>query len=151
MVVIPTVQNAVKQCMFQSGTRRIPVEKINKLFGQPGEAERVLAAAKDKEPIKGQTMSQAQLEKAERLRMEQAANIDTTAAAEFTKEIIVYLNQRWIELNFTPEQRIFSLALATIHLRECIPEKFPDETPGGKDMFDRVCVSAREYYDSHKD
>jgi len=120
--------------------------KINELFGQRGEAERILAMAKV--PEAGQTMSKAQLEKAEILRAQQVVAADTAAAAEFTEEIIAYLNQRWIEQNFTPAQRIFSLALTTIDLREHIPEKFPDGSAGGKEVFDEVCVFAREYYDS---
>lgn len=96
-------------------------------------------------------MSKEQLEKAERLRAEQAAASDIPAAAGFTEEILRFLNQVWNDRSFTPEQRVFSVALVTINLRENIPDKFPDGTLGGKEMFDRVCAAAREYYDRHKD
>jgi hypothetical protein len=96
-------------------------------------------------------MSKEQLEKAERLRAEHAAATDIPTAAGFTEEILHYLNQVWNERSFTPEQRVFSIALVTINLRESIPDKFPGGTPGGKEMFDRVCAAAREYYDQHKD
>ena len=119
------------------------------LFGQLGGAAEILAAAKEKVP--GQTMSKEQLEKAAQRRAEQAAATDIPAAAGFTEEIVAWLNQAWNDRDFTPEQRIFSLALATINFRETVPDKFPDETPGGKAMFDRVCGAARTYYDQHKD
>ena len=119
------------------------------LFGQRGDADKILAAAKEK--IEGQSMSDERLDLARAAQNAQAAKLDMEAAAAFTEEIIHYLNGVWNERNFTPEQRIFSIALATVNLREQVPEKFPNGTPGGKETFDRVCVSAREYYDAHSD
>ena len=119
------------------------------LFGKRGDAAQLLAQAKEKVP--GQTMSEERREKAEQLHRAQAAALDSEAATVFTEEIIAYLNRVWNERNFTPEQRIFSMALTTINLRETVPDKFPDGTPGGKEMFDRVCASARKYYDENKD
>ena len=119
------------------------------LFGRPGDAEQLMAQATEK--AAGQTMSPAQLEKAAKVRMEQAATLDTLEAATFTEEIIAYLNRVWIERNFTPEQRVFSIALVTVNLRETVPDKFPDGTSGGTEMFDRVCMAARAYYDANKD
>ena len=121
--------------------------KEKQLFGQHGGAEQILAAAKER--VQGQTMSKEQREKAERLRTEQATTVDISTAASFTEEIVRYLNQVCNDRDFTPEQRVFSVALATINLRESIPEKFLDGTMGGKGMFDRVCAAAREYYDKH--
>jgi len=119
------------------------------LFGQSGDAAQLMAQATEK--AAGQTMSPEQLKKAEQLHLRQATTLDTEEAATFTEEIVAYLNDVWNERNFTPEQRIFSIALATINLRETVPDKFPDGTPGGTTMFDRVCAAARAYYNANKD
>jgi len=119
------------------------------LFGRRGDAAQLLAAAK--EQIPGQVMSEERQAKAALIQRARATAVDSEAAAIFTEEIISHLNEVWKERDFTPEQRIFSLALATINLRETVPDKFPDGTAGGKDMFDRVCAAARAYYDKHKD
>lgn len=118
------------------------------LFGQRGEADQLLAGATK---AVGQTMSTAQRAKAAQMSVAQATVLDTQAAATFTEEIVAYLNEVWKVRDFTPEQRIFSIALATINLRETVPETFPDGTSGGTEMFDRVCAAARAYYDKHKD
>ncbi len=119
------------------------------LFGRQGDADQLMAQATGK--VEGQKMSPERLEQARKQQLAQATTLDTQASAEFTEEIITYLNEMWNARNFTPEQRIFSIALATVNLREQVPPEFPDGTPGGKDMFDRVCRAAREYYDKNKD
>ena len=119
------------------------------LFGGHGDAAQLLAQATER--IDGQTMSKERLERAEELRISQATALDIQGAATFTEEIIAYLNLVWNDRNFTPEQRVFSIALATINLREQVPDVFPDGTPGGREMFDRVCNAARVYYDKHQD
>lgn len=124
------------------------IDKTKELFGQRGESAKILETAKER--VTGQTMSKTQLEKAERVRAVTVANDDTAAAAEYTEAIVRDLNEAWNDRNFTPEQRVFSLALATINFREHIPEVFPDGTPAGKAFFDRVCGLAREYFELHR-
>lgn len=124
-------------------------DEKRKLFGEQGDAAALIAQATERIP--GQKMSDEQLKRGEKIRNAQAMRLDSEAAAAFTEEIIGYLNMVWNERNFTPEQRIFSIALATINLREQVPDVFPDGTPGTREMFDRVCNEARVYYDANKD
>jgi hypothetical protein len=119
------------------------------LFGNAGDAEAIMAQATEK--VAGQTMSDENLKRAEEARLTQGAVMDRATATGFTEEIINYLNRGWNERDFTPEQRVFSLALATINFREKVPDVFPDGTPGGVEMFDRVCYEAKVYYDENKD
>jgi hypothetical protein len=74
-----------------------------------------------------------------------AAEEALRVAAEFTEEIIVWLNRRALERNLDPEQRIFAVSLATINLRQNFPE-----SKGGKEFFDKVSNSAWAYYDANK-
>ncbi len=66
------------------------------------------------------------------------------SAARFCEEIIAWLNDRWNELAFTAEQRIFSAALATINLRQHVPIE-----EGGTELFDRVAGHASSYFAEH--
>ena len=66
-------------------------------------------------------------------------------ASEEAENIVRTIASRWSERGFTPEQCVWSLALATINFRESIPESF-----GGKAMFDRVAYEAKQYYDENK-
>jgi hypothetical protein len=67
-------------------------------------------------------------------------------AAAFTEEILKWLNDRFNERGFSAGQRVFSVALATVNLREGLPED-----KGGKALFDQVAYEARVYYDKNKD
>jgi hypothetical protein len=89
----------------------------------------------------GQTMSEAKrAEVAERVAV-QAEHEHVLEAAAFCEEAIAWLNEQWNAREFTAEQRIFSIALLTINMRQT----FPPER-GGKDLFDRVSHEAWDYY-----
>lgn len=108
-------------------------------FGQQGDAQRILESAKTRIP--GQTMSKEKQTKVqERIAASAEAN-DASEAATFCEEIVAYLNDGWNAREFTPEQRIFSIALACVNLRE----HFPVEK-GGKEFFDRICSTAKDYW-----
>lgn len=112
-------------------------------FGQRGDAAKILELAK--EQVAGQAMSKETLEKA-RKRLTEEATVDHTAeAAGFTEAIIAWLNKEWNEQEFTPEQRIFSIALATINLRQHFPAD-----KGGTQFFDTVCREAQIYFAANK-
>jgi hypothetical protein len=115
----------------------------DKLFGTKGDAAKILEKASTSIP--GQAMNEDNRKRAAESIAAQAALDDVLEAAGFTEEIIAFLNTSWNEREFTPEQRIFSISLATINLRQ----HFPD-TLGGKDTFDRVSKEAWEYFDKNK-
>lgn len=94
-----------------------------------------------RESFKGQSMSPEQLAKARAKMVEQASEDHLAEAAAFTEEIIRWLNEEWNAREFTPEQRIFSVSLATINFRQHYPED-----KGGKEKFDEVSKSAWKYY-----
>jgi hypothetical protein len=85
------------------------------------------------------------LEKAQRIISAGAMNDHSLEAAAHAEDVIRFLQAEWGERGFTPEQCVFSIALATINLREGVPEKY-----GGKDMFDRIAAEARKYYDANR-
>jgi hypothetical protein len=85
------------------------------------------------------------IDKARRIISAGAMNDHSLEAAAHAESIIRFLQAEWGERGFTPEQCVFSLALATINLREGVPEKY-----GGKDMFDRIAFEARKYYDANR-
>ncbi len=115
----------------------------DKLFGKRGDAAKILAQVEGQ--VDGQAMSAEQLKKAqEKMAADSAAN-DMLEAAGCCEEVITYLNEVWNERGFTPEQRVFCIALVTVNLREHLPED-----KGGKAMFDRVAYEAKKYYDSNK-
>lgn len=115
----------------------------NDVFGKPGDADKILEKRSGK--LAGQSMSDDNRNKASAAIAAAAAEDDTQAAAGFTEEILAYLNEKWNERGFTPEQRVFSIALATVNLRQ----HFPDSM-GGKATFDIVAKTAWEYYDKNK-
>lgn len=115
----------------------------DKSFGNPGDAAKILEKASN--PLPGQTMDEDKRRKAADEIAKQAALNDIMEAAGFTEEIVAFLNNAWNERDFTPEQRIFSISLATINLRQHFPE-----TLGGKETFDRVSKEAWEYFDKNK-
>jgi hypothetical protein len=115
----------------------------DKLFGTKGDAAKIIEKASTSIP--GQEMSDDRRQKAAAEIAAQAVLNDMMEAAGFTEEIIAFLNTSWNERDFTPEQRIFSISLATINLRQ----HFPDAL-GGKDTFDRVSKEAWEYFDKNK-
>lgn len=90
--------------------------------------------------------NQAQLAARQREVETAAAKEAIEAAARETEAIIADLTARFGEREFTPEQCVFALALATINFRETLPEPY-----GGKAMFDRVAGEARAYYDANVD
>lgn len=98
-----------------------------------------------KEKFDGQTMSEENKAKVQAQMLETAGEIDVAEAAGFTEEIIKWLNQEWNDREFTLEQRIFSIALATVNLRNHLPEE-----KGGKQKFDEVARAAWEYYNSNR-
>jgi hypothetical protein len=107
--------------------------------GAQGDAAQLLQMAG--RAVAGQVMKPEALAKAQRRMAEDAAAHDTREAAAFCEELIAWLNAEWIARSFTPEQRIFSMSLATINLRQHFPEE-----RGGKDLFDRVSKAAWEYF-----
>lgn len=112
-----------------------------KLFGQKGDADKILEEAKaNGEQVSGQTRSAESLRKAQE-RLAGAETDHMQEAAAGAEDIIAYLNDYWNEREFTPEQRIFSVALATVNLRQ----NFPKEK-GGTDEFDRVAHEAWKYW-----
>lgn len=102
-------------------------------------AQDILAQAK--ESFQGQQMSDDMLKKAREKMSEQAGEDHMQEAAAFTEDIIKWLNEEWNAREFTPEQRIFSLSLATINFRQHFPED-----KGGKEKFDSVSKAAWRYY-----
>jgi hypothetical protein len=115
----------------------------NDAFGESGDADKILKGRSVK--VEGQTMSEDNRRKAAAAIAAQGAEADILAAAGFTEEIIAFLNKEWNTREFTPEQRIFSVALATVNLRQHYPAEL-----GGKDTFDGVAKSAWEYFDRNK-
>jgi len=95
--------------------------------------------------IPGQARTAENLQAAKQV-IEKLAVNHVTEAAGNAEEIIQYLSSMWNAEGFTPEQCVFALALVTINYRETLPDKL-----GGKEMFDRVCKEAREYYNANKD
>lgn len=116
---------------------------IEDKFGRKGDAEAILEQAKQR--VEGQKMSDENLKKAQERMVEQADRDHTTEAAAFTEETIVWMNDQWNEREFTPEQRVFSLALTFINFSE----HFPAEK-GGPDEFVRIYKEARKYFDSNR-
>jgi hypothetical protein len=108
-------------------------------FGRRGDAAQLLQMASGSVP--GQTMHPTTLAKVQSRMAEEAAAHDTGEAAAFCEEVIAWLNAEWNARGFSPEQRIFSVALATINLRQHFPEE-----RGGKDVFDRVSKAAWSYF-----
>jgi hypothetical protein len=91
------------------------------------------------ETVKGQKLTPAQLEKAEKLADEFRKNANHVQEADVcAQEILELLPKMWAERGFSPEQSVFAIALVTIHLRE----KFPV----GKERFDAVAHQAHKYY-----
>jgi len=112
-----------------------------KMFGLPGDAERILAEARATgDRVPGQEMSAENKQKVQE-RLASAAVDHQQEAAAFAEEIVAFLNEQWNDREFTAEQRIFSAALATVNLRE----HFPAEK-GGKEVFDRVAHEAVQYF-----
>lgn len=114
-------------------------ERNEKVFGNRGDAAQLLQLAD--RAVAGQTMNPTTLAKVQTRMAEDTAAHDTGEAAAFCEELIAWLNAEWNARGFTPEQRIFSVALATINLRQHFPEE-----RGGKDVFDRVSKAAWEYF-----
>jgi hypothetical protein len=108
-------------------------------LGGQGEAAQLLQMAG--RAVAGQAMRPEALAKAQSRLAEDAAAHDTREAAAFCEELIAWLNAEWNVRSFTPEQRIFSVSLATINLRQHFPEE-----RGGKDLFDRVSKAAWDYF-----
>jgi len=86
-------------------------------------------------------MSNESLAKAQETLSQRAQSDHQQEAAAFTEEIIRWLNQEWNDREFTPEQRIFSVALATINFRNHFPVD-----KGGKEFFDKISKTAWEYF-----
>lgn len=108
-------------------------------FGQRGDANRILEMAKNQ--VVGQTISAENLEKAQKRIAEEGATNDQQEAAAFCEELIAWLNEQFLAREFTAEQRIFAVSLATINLRQHFPED-----KGGKEYFDRISKTAWEYF-----
>lgn len=93
----------------------------------------------------GAAMSPETVDKARKIIEARAMNEHALEAAAQAEDIIRWLQQEWASRGFSPEQCVFAVALATINLRESMPEKY-----GGKEMFDRVAAEARAYYNANK-
>jgi len=113
------------------------------LFGKSGDTDKILEKRSNR--VEGQTMSDENRNKVAAEIAAKAAADDITEAAGFTEEIVAFLNTEWNKRGFTPEQRIFSAALATVNLRQHFPEE-----RGGKEMFDTVAKTAWEYFAKNK-
>lgn len=112
-------------------------------FGNQGDAEQLLRDARARgEQVAGQQRSAESTQKMQEILAKAPLN-DQDEAAGFAEEIIEMLNNAWNERQFTPEQRIFSIALATVNFRQHYPED-----KGGKDEFDRVAHEAHKYFHS---
>lgn len=90
-------------------------------------------------------MSPERVLRAQQAMLEKSLNEDSTEAAEFTEEIVGWLNEAWAARGFSPEQAVFSLALACCNFRDHFP---PGQ--GGTPFFDRVAAAARAYFDKNK-
>lgn len=104
-----------------------------------GSANEILNGAE--QIARRQAMSPAQLDKAAQAFATRQSEDAVLESAAFTEEIIRWLNKEWNEREFTPEQRIFSIALATINFRQHFPE-----SKGGVAKFDEVSGTAKKYY-----
>lgn len=60
-------------------------------------------------------------------------------ADKFTRAILEFVASAGAERGMSPEQQVFAVAVATVHLRETFP--------GGKTRFDEVCRAAQEHYE----
>lgn len=89
----------------------------------------------------GQTISSEHLAR----QNETAIKQSQLEAAAFAEKIIEWLNEQFLALDFDVQQRVFSVALATINLREHLPEE-----KGGKRAFDNIAYAAKQYYDENK-
>lgn len=89
--------------------------------------------------------SAANLEKSRRIIEAGAMTEHALEAAQHAEDIVAWVTREWGERGFSPEQCVFAIALATINMREQLPEKY-----GGKEMFDRVAAEAKRYYDASK-
>jgi hypothetical protein len=93
----------------------------------------------------GVTKTPANLERAQRIISAGAMDDHALEAAAHAEVVIRFLQAEWGERGFTPEQCVFSVALATINLREGVPEKY-----GGKEMFDRIATEAQKYFNANR-
>lgn len=96
--------------------------------------------------VAGQAISGDRLEKARKNIVTQSANADTAAAAEFCERIVQWLGEEWDKRAFTLEQSVFSIALATINLRQNFPEPAGGSPEVRKKAFDAISAMAWEYY-----
>lgn len=102
-------------------------------------AQAILEQAKER--FDGQTMDPKKLETARQQMAETAGESDQQEAAAFTEEIIRWFNSECNARDFTPEQRVFALALAFINFREGFPE-----AKGGAAKFKELAQVAANYY-----
>jgi predicted HAD superfamily Cof-like phosphohydrolase len=91
----------------------------------------------------GQKLSGEKLAQAQSKIDAATVNDHLLESAQATEDTLAWLQATWVERGFTREQMVFSIALATINLRETFPD--------GKDAFDAVAYEARLYYDQNKD
>jgi hypothetical protein len=91
------------------------------------------------EKLEGQALTQEQIKKAAEAQDKILANVNHVMEADVcAQEILELLPRLWAERGLSPEQSVFSIAMATVHLRE----KFP----GGKQRFDEVAREAHLHY-----
>jgi hypothetical protein len=95
-----------------------------------------------KEQLSGQRLSDDKVAKLQQTISARSENEHLLEAAQATEDTLTWLRATWGNRGFTREQAVFSIALATINLRETFPE--------GKDAFDAIAGEARKYYDLHK-
>lgn len=117
----------------------MPNDESPKVLSRKETVDSILSQVRDKFP--GQKMSEKNVEKAQATIAESAAEGDQAEAAEFAERIVAWLNEEWNDREFTLEQRIFSIQLAVINLRQHLPED-----KGGKAYFDEVGRLAWEFY-----
>ena len=103
------------------------------------QAQKILDQVKGQ--FKGQEVKPEKLVEVMKKRAEQSGKEMQTEAAAFTEEIVKWLNDAWNEREFTPVQRVYSLALAYTNFQKAYPED-----KGGPKEFDEIAAAAAEYY-----
>ena len=91
----------------------------------------------------GQTATPEQIARSQAIAAKVFNSVDhLNNADEFTRAILEHVGQDGATRGLSPEQQVFAIAVATIHLRRTFP--------AGVDRFDEICREAQVHYDSDK-
>lgn len=89
----------------------------------------------------GQTATPEQIARGEAMADKVFGAVDHVDEADkFTEAILKFVANVGAERGLSPEQQVFAVATATIHLRKTFP--------AGTDRFDAVCQAAQAHYDA---